>query len=406
MSWLDELRPAKFRDVEFYVHASDMKGGRTIVTHEVPGSEKRPFKEDLGSAGRSHAVEAYVYGADYQLALRKLLDALDKSGAGQLNHPFIGVALCVVDGEFSVRQSGDEGGFAVVSVTFAETSPAMPAPTALANDATSALKATVKTTRLSAAAAFAAQAQALLADGITGTSFFAGAQLLDTVGEQLEGALAAVAVHGELLARFQRQLAAPLVRAEAFVNDPAGFFPALVESLFGGVTAALLDPLSLVASPVALLLSLYDTVSAVGQADDADEETQAIAPVMTLLVQRGVLFAAAEVLPVQQFAAYETAVVARQAVIEAINRHSAAAADDTYADFVDLRGAVARAVPSADSGLPRLQQYTPPAGVPSLVLAHRLYGDVAAEADLVARNGIPNPSFVPGGRALEVLSRG
>lgn len=408
MSWLDELRPASFRGVQFYVHAADTKVGRTTVTHGVPGSNKRPFKEDLGSEGRSHAVEAYVFGDDYQLALRKLIDALDQGTPAELNHPFIGIAVCLAEGEFSVRQSGDEGGFAVVSVTFAETSPAMPAPAALANDPTSALKALVKRVKAAAAAAFAAQVQleGQLADGITGVGFFAGAELLDQVGAQLQAALAKVAVPGELLAQFQRQLVAPPVRAEAFVSDPASFFPALVESLFGGVTAALLDPLSLVASPVALLLSLYDTVSSVGQADDADEATQAIAPAMTLLVQRGALFAAAEVLPEQQFSAYETAVVARQAVIDAINRHSAAAADDTYADFVDLRGALARAVPSADSGLPRLQQYTPPVGVPSLVLAHRLYGDVAAEADLVARNNIPNPAFVPGGRALEVLSRG
>jgi prophage DNA circulation protein len=40
------------------------------------------------------------------------------------------------------------------------------------------------------------------------------------------------------------------------------------------------------------------------------------------------------------------------------------------------------------------------------VLAHRLYGDLAAETDLVARNRIPNPAFVPGGHPLEVLSRG
>jgi prophage DNA circulation protein len=403
MSWFDELRPAKFRGVEFYVHASDMKAGRTTVTHSVPGSNKRPFKEDLGSEGRSHSVEAYVFGDEYQLALRRLIDAIDQGTPAELNHPFIGVALCIVEGEFSVRQSGDEGGFAVVSVTFSETSPAMPAPTAIATDATSALKAIVQQTKASAAAAFAAQVQALLADGITGLSFFAGAELLDQVGEQLEAALAAVAVPGELLAEFQRQLAAPLVRADAFAANAAGYFPALIDSLFGGVAASLIDAASLVAQPVTVLLSLIDAVQV---PDDADEETQAIAPALTLLVQRGALCAAAEVLPLQQFDAYETAVAGRQAVIDAINKHSAAAADDTYADFVDLRGAVARAVPSADSNLPRLQQYTPPAGVPSLVLAHRLYGDVDAEADIVARNRIPNPALIPGGRPLEVLSRG
>ncbi len=63
-----------------------------------------------------------------------------------------------------------------------------------------------------------------------------------------------------------------------------------------------------------------------------------------------------------------------------------------------------RAVPGEASDLPRLLRYVPPATVPSLVLAHRLYGDVALEADLVARNRVARPGFMLGGQALEVLS--
>lgn len=406
MSWLTELRLASFKGVEFYVHAADMKGGRTIVTHEVPGSERRPFKEDLGSAGRAHAVEAYVYGDEYQAQLRKLLDALDAAGPGTLNHPFIGVAWCVVDGEFSVRQSADEGGFAVVACTFAETAAAMPAPTAVATSATSALAAQVAATRASAARTFGASVQALMADGVTGTHFYAGAQLLAQVGAQLEEALAAVAVPGQLLAEFQRLVAAPRVRAADFAAAPAAFFSAVAAALFTGLRAALVDPLSLVPSPVALLLGLADGFAALGTGDDADQDIQDMAPAVTRLVQSEALCGAAELLPAQRFEAYEAGLRARQAVIDAISRHATAAADAMYADFVDLRGALARAVPDAESALPRLQRYTPPIGLPSLVLSHRLYGDVAAEADIVARNRIPNPAFVPGGRALEVLSRG
>lgn len=403
MSWLDELRSASFRGVEFYVHEAEMKGGRTIVTHEVPGSERRPFREDLGSAGRSHAVTAYLYGDDYRDQLRELLDALDTSGPGELNHPFIGVALCVVDGEYSVRQSGDEGGLAAVTITFAETVPAMPAPAAVASNTTAVLAGVVEAARASAAASFAAEVQGLLEDGIAGVAFAGASSLLAGVGEQMRAALSRATVPGELLASFGRLLSVPTIHPEDFIATPAAFFPAQVGSLFDAVTAALLDAASLVPQPVAQLLALYDAVTV---PDGADEATEAIAPAVSLLVQRGALTAAAAALPALEFATYDDAVLARQTVIDAINSHTATSADDTYADFVDLRGAVARAVPGADSGLPRLQQYTAPAGVPSLVLAHRLYGDVADEADLLARNGIANPCFVPGGWPLEVLSRG
>ena len=42
---------------------------------------------------------------------------------------------------------------------------------------------------------------------------------------------------------------------------------------------------------------------------------------------------------------------------------------------------------------------------PALVLAYQVNGDVEAEADLVARNQVRHPGFVPAGR-VEVLKRG
>ena len=41
--------------------------------------------------------------------------------------------------------------------------------------------------------------------------------------------------------------------------------------------------------------------------------------------------------------------------------------------------------------------------VPQL-LAQRLYGSIDLEDDLVTRNGVARPGFVPGGAELEVLS--
>jgi prophage DNA circulation protein len=42
--------------------------------------------------------------------------------------------------------------------------------------------------------------------------------------------------------------------------------------------------------------------------------------------------------------------------------------------------------------------------LPSLVLAWRRYGNSARSEKLLARNELPYPGFVPGGRALMILS--
>lgn len=402
MSWLDELREAEFRKVKFYVHTAESKGGRTKVKHEVPFSEKRPFKEDTGSAGRDHNVEAYLYGPDYREKLNALLTALESPDAAELNHPFIGVAMCVVDGEYTVRQSGDEGGMAVVSIPFSEVSTSSPAPAVTTANAQASVTTSVEAARVSASEVFVGSSRAVL-DAPGGLLFAAAQSAMGDVSNRMQRALSRAAVPAGLLASFTRQLQVPLVKLENFTSNPAAYFPALVGSLFDSLVNAFTAEKSLAVSPVTQLLALYDLVQL---ANDASEEAQAITPALQVLVQRGALCAASAALVVQRFDSYDAALRGREQVIAAISRHTTAADDDSYAVWVDLRIALANAVPGVDSNLPRLQSYTPARAVPSLVLAHRLYGDVASEADLLARNRVRNPAFVPGGRPLEVLSRG
>jgi prophage DNA circulation protein len=51
-----------------------------------------------------------------------------------------------------------------------------------------------------------------------------------------------------------------------------------------------------------------------------------------------------------------------------------------------------------------LTTFTAGRALPAVVLAHRLYGAADRAEDIVARNHVANPLFVPGGVALEVLS--
>jgi len=54
-------------------------------------------------------------------------------------------------------------------------------------------------------------------------------------------------------------------------------------------------------------------------------------------------------------------------------------------------------------GLPGIKSLTLVEATPTLVLAHRLYRDAGRDADIVARNRIVHPGFVPSGMVLEVL---
>jgi prophage DNA circulation protein len=121
------------------------------------------------------------------------------------------------------------------------------------------------------------------------------------------------------------------------------------------------------------------------------------------LVQRLVIVNASEAVVAQMFTSFDQAVAARTAVTDLIDLHVEEASDDTYPALVALHAALVAAVPGDSATLPKLQPYTPVTTVPSLVLAHQLYGHLDREADLVTRNRVRHPGFVTGGVGLEVL---
>jgi prophage DNA circulation protein len=128
--------------------------------------------------------------------------------------------------------------------------------------------------------------------------------------------------------------------------------------------------------------------------------------VMLAFIRRGVVIQAARLAPLAEFDSYEAAVAVRDAVADALDDEMEVVGDAGFTALQQLRADLVRAVPGDESDLAHLVKYTPPASVPSLVLAHRLYGALEREQDLIDRNHVQNPAFVLGGQELEVLSGG
>lgn len=78
--------------------------------------------------------------------------------------------------------------------------------------------------------------------------------------------------------------------------------------------------------------------------------------------------------------------------------------DGLYLAAVDLKAALDAHLRALAGKLPTVTTYMPADTVPALLHAFRLYGDVAREEELVARNELANPAKVAAGRELEVLS--
>jgi prophage DNA circulation protein len=77
--------------------------------------------------------------------------------------------------------------------------------------------------------------------------------------------------------------------------------------------------------------------------------------------------------------------------------------DNVFSSLSDLRTAVSESIPPPGEELADITTYAVADTVPSLVVAHEIYGDIDNEQDIIDRNSITNPWAVPGGKTLEVL---
>lgn len=395
MSWRDLLQPASFRGVAFKFESADASGGRRAQTHEYPMRDT-PWTEDLGRKARTVSLNAYVLGADYMAARDALIAALDAAGAGTLVHRYWG-ELQVVVTDYRISESSGEGGIARFSISFAEAgSQTFPAAR---TDTAEALASQVEKTRAAAQKTYAAVHRvAGLPGWVSAASVadFSGAlDAIDNLTAQLtpdltllaEIQLAAGRVAGMLgdLIRVPVSAAAAIdarIRALAQVpSSPRDAFTALT-ALFGRDAA-----------PAAAATTPSNQQAAVNRGATA------------ALVRQLAVTEAAGLLQSAEFDSAIAAAEARDTVLNAIDSEAAATLDDAlFRALSSLAAAVTRAVAARSDSLARIGTVRFSATLPALVVAHRVYGDATRADEIVSRNRVRHPGFVPGGVALEVAT--
>ncbi len=394
MAWQDELLPGSFRGVGFSVSSTDGSTGRRSVKHEFPKKNTTAFTEDMGLRSGAHTLECFVIGPDYMRARDALLRALLVEGPGELVHPFLGT-LRVQVGNVRFHHSNDAGGMCTFSVEYDETT-AEPTQPATVVDGAAKLTVSANVLQVAAADEFLSKFDELATIRDSVLTAIGG------VTSKVASVLGKVAIPGQVLA----ELTAAVTSITATTSTLIGAPSALADSLAGivnGLGGALLG----LPNAVATALSLYGADLGVRPPDDTPSRLaeQTNFDAVGNLWKRLVLAQASLLAVGQIFTTYDDAVRARLEITDLMDAHCDETADDTYPAIQDVRRDLVQAVPGDSVNLPRLVSYTPHATVPSLVLAHNLYGNLDREQDLIDRNRISNPGFIAGGRALEVLTR-
>jgi prophage DNA circulation protein len=383
MTWRARMKPASFRGVEFSVESAEYSGGRRTVRHEFAQRDE-PYSEDIGRRARDFPVEGFVAGDDYIAKRDALIAALETAGPGELIHPYHGIRSVICSG-FRIRESAADGGMARFSITFDET-PAQPVqPSAVVDSSAAVLTA---------------------ADSVRSAI---GTEFLSKYNPGALTASAADAIRALTLSLDNARSLASLTTAEAAAMR------ARLDRLTASAAAIVLSPASVLEEVLALLDSVTTTSAALaaygfspGRRPPATTATRvqerANYDALTSLARVASIIRAAELALDESFDTYDAAIAMRDAIADRLDEQAELVDDATFGALDALRAALVRAVPGDDSDLPRIVEHSPDVTVPSLVLAHRLYGDVSMESDIVTRNRVLRPGFLVGGQALEVLS--
>lgn len=395
MSWRDQLQPASFRGVAFHTVSDSATFGRRSVLHEFPFRDL-PYVEDMGRKAREIRIVGFVLGADYLTALDSLIDAIEQPGSGKLVHPTLGeLTVSISDGGVIIDQSNAEGGVARISFSCIESGEArFPSAAAATQDV---LKTRAGEASLSAASGFT---QRFDLDGLPGWAQRLSIDRAQGFLDQVRGAIAPLANFASgrgtvlgILDAIAPQLGDLLRDGHSFTQQVGS----LLGALRGGIDA-----------PAAMrVLGTLDTYGAGETHLPATTETRRREATnrdsLVEFLRATAAIDRAHAVAELEFDDFQQAVEVRDSVTAQIDIVADATTDDTLFDALTaVRAAVVRDVATRGADLARLVTVTPQATMPALVLAHDLYQDASRDADILMRNRIVHPGFVPAGRSLEV----
>lgn len=399
-NWLKTLFPASYRGVPFQTERDEEQGGRRIVAHEFPMRDA-PFLEDLGEAKREYDITAYVAADDAEARAAALLAVLAQRGFGILVLPTHGplTVRCVA---FKRDREKDRAGKIAISAKFWRegASGALASIGGLANRVFAGADAAAL-----AVAAFAARAIAAL-----GQPDF----VVDAAASGVQDAAAVIE------AVRVSETVDPVVSGEQRVAISALFASAdTIVDRFTGVDGAAVAGIVDIARNLADAMPAAVAIRAYGEivASPLDRPT---GPFLTraaeaaafngfaieIATRMAALTAYAEAIARADIPDRQTAITLRADASEFFDAFlGVLSADDIdlYNAGTDLAGRVTDFLSRAILDRAPVVQVGANRTLPALWWAHRLYADAGRADELVARNRVVHPLFMP--TEFEALSR-
>jgi prophage DNA circulation protein len=425
--WRAALLPASFRGVGFFVQSAKTEVGRRNALHEYPQRDDA-YSEDLGLRADRFGVEAIVIGPDYFRDRDALIAALKTRGPGKLIHPYYGQRNVALAGPVRISESPEEGGLARFSLDFVECADAPQEPSAR-EDTRGAVESAANAAIDPVAEDFAESFSTEGFDAVAEESIIDMARTaigkINDLRKMLPFDPALIADVAFVVQQVSSNLA-------SLIRQPAAFAQSIL-GLFGSFTHA--------ASSLHTALLSYKGLRSHNPeiANALSTKAKEAAAALPALVRRAALIESARAASNIDFDTYDEAIAVRDELAAQLADEAAGivryqepgigneqtqgtlppisdtrspistsvsipVSEPVYQALIALRVALIRDISIRAIAAPRRATTSLPATMPALVVAWRIHADATRDAEIVTRNRLRHPGFVPGGIPIEYLS--
>jgi prophage DNA circulation protein len=400
MAWRNEIKPASFRGIRFYVDSSDVTFGRRNAVHEYAYKDT-PYVEDLGRKAKEFSFSAYFLGDDYLRERNRFIQVIESNDtAGTLIHPTLGTVQ-VKPQECSFSDSGRQGGKGVISLSFIEAGEnAFP----LANFSTdSGVFNLIDKLKTSIAETFPEVYSIAKVGGFVINSAIDVAQGYVDQFNQIKDFGAKVATRANL---FKRKLASFEDNLNLLTADPVKFITETI-GLFDSFALIFDDPID--KYNASIQLGNYEpsftpsTINTPSRVQETKNNNQIIESFRTLS-----LATASEAIAENEFESKSEMQEIRIELLdefeERIEQAGINEQDNLRRDTIDLRSRTISYLDESGASLPEIKIVSYNNTIPAYFIANELYGDSLRYEEIVNDNNIQHPLFVPLGDDLQVLT--
>lgn len=390
----DDVRPASFRGKPFTPVSVETGGlGRRIELHQFPFRDA-PFAEDFGAQPRVYTVECFVPWS----RRAELQAACAQPGAGELIHPFLGT-LQVVCTAATSKDSTTTVGLTYFTLTFADQGvnqfpSATPNTGALVDQEASKARPKLRE-------AFVENFSTPAPQWVTDSSIARVSSLGAAIDAAVRTVPGAIGLDTFNLAR------RALGDAATLVADPtslASVISTTVQRMAGLST----DPLSAFRMLDGFARSFGASFQSISDSIGSRADEGARQRALVRIARGSAVVEAAVAARSVPLASYNDASALREramTLFEGELTETADSGDDaSLAALLRVRARLLDDLRARGGALATVRSITLPSSVPAVVLAFRLYGDPDRDAEIVARNRIRHPGFLPAAVPLEVLS--